>query len=425
MRVGVGVILSVLSSSALAAVIPNYDSHGILLVRRTGSLENKDVSWSKAMGINAEASTRGRGVSSRLGRSFSNIKTRWGIAKQRATLKLDERYLQNAIEALTEVTEGETKDQLISEIETLLRTIQKSAKGFMKEFKNKAQTPFVLTIPEGKNKRSLTREMTKIQKTAKKSIENYLKHVQYGLADINKRPQTVMKEMRKIVNDMSYMYLEFKGLYANKYMALVSKVKHTNNKKHIGDTEKYLSDINENRGPTLESFNAIKNHVRVGKITFKEKTQSKKSRAKRRLGSKGKSPTDVTPGQEESKQEPSDGDTSGQGPSDEKPSNQGPPDQEESDQANQIRSQQDRYHHHGSQNLIDKNLMFSTVDLCRPYLLYRSIQTSIFTILIPSYYVVLEFESHRYSGVHVCLCLVLFPPHSCVPLSLSLLVFDV
>ncbi|KAJ1336728.1 hypothetical protein BSLG_007047 [Batrachochytrium salamandrivorans] len=354
MRVGVGVILSVLSSSALAAVIPNYDSHGILLVRRTGSLENKDVSWSKSdgdqvkfipsnsgadasteasSGTSAEASTRGRGVSSRLGRSFSNIKTRWGIAKQRATLKLDERYLQNAIEALTEVTEGETKDQLISEIETLLRTIQKSAKGFMKEFKNKAQTPFVLTIPEGKNKRSLTREMTKIQKTAKKSIENYLKHVQYGLADINKRPQTVMKEMRKIVNDMSYMYLEFKGLYANKYMALVSKVKHTNNKKHIGDTEKYLFDINENRGPTLESFNAIKNHVRVGKITFKEKTQSKKSRAKRRLGSKGKSPTDVTPGQEESKQEPSDGDTSGQGPSDEKPSNQGPPDQEESDQA--------------------------------------------------------------------------------------------
>ncbi|KAH9267739.1 hypothetical protein BASA83_009813 [Batrachochytrium salamandrivorans] len=202
-------------------------------------------------------------------------------------LKLDERTHQNAIEALTEVTEGETKDQLISEIETLLRTIQSRPRGFMKEFKNKAQTPFVLTIPEGKNKRSLTREMTKIQKTAKKSIENYLKHVQYGLADINKRPQTVMKEMRKIVNDMSYMYLEFKGLYANK----------------------------------------------VGKITFKEKTQSKKSRAKRRLGSKGKSPTDVTPGQEESKQEPSDGDTSGQGPSDEKPSNQGPPDQEESDQA--------------------------------------------------------------------------------------------
>ncbi|KAH9248686.1 hypothetical protein BASA81_013669 [Batrachochytrium salamandrivorans] len=231
-------------------------------LKPTGSLENKDVSWSKSdgdqvkfipsnsgadasteasSGTSAEASTRGRGVSSRLGRSFSNIKTRWGIAKQRATLKLDERYLQNAIEALTEVTEGETKDQLISEIETLLRTIQKSAKGFMKEFKNKAQTPFVLTIPEGKNKRSLTREMTKIQKTAKKSIENYLKHVQYGLADINKRPQTVMKEMRKIVNDMSYMYLEFKGL--------------------------------------------------VGKITFKEKTQSKKSRAKRRLGSKGKSLT--------------------------------------------------------------------------------------------------------------------------------------
>ncbi|KAH6594768.1 hypothetical protein BASA50_006443 [Batrachochytrium salamandrivorans] len=47
MRVGAGIILSVLSSSVLAAVIPNDDSHGILLVRRTVGLENKDVSWKR------------------------------------------------------------------------------------------------------------------------------------------------------------------------------------------------------------------------------------------------------------------------------------------------------------------------------------------------------------------------------------------
>ncbi|KAH6578761.1 hypothetical protein BASA60_003534 [Batrachochytrium salamandrivorans] len=48
MRVGTGIILSVLSSSVLATVIPNDDDHGILLVRRTGSLENKDVLWKRA-----------------------------------------------------------------------------------------------------------------------------------------------------------------------------------------------------------------------------------------------------------------------------------------------------------------------------------------------------------------------------------------
>ncbi|KAJ1336733.1 hypothetical protein BSLG_007052 [Batrachochytrium salamandrivorans] len=354
MRVGTGVILSVLSSSALAAVIPNYDSRGILLVRRTESPENKDLLWKRAdedqegsepsssgagastetgAGTSAEASTRGRGGSSRLGRSFSNIKTRWDIKKQRIMLRRDKKLIHNVIKELTKVTEGDTKDQFISDVETLLRTILESARGFTQAFNNKAQPPFVLTIPEGKNQKSLKKEMTKIQKTAKEYTNNHLKHVDYSLFDIIKRPQAVMGYMEKIMNDISYMHSRLKSLYAGEYMALVSKVKHTNNKKHISDTEKYLSDINGYRGRTLESFNAIKNHVRVGKITFKEKTQSKKSQAKSRLGSKGKSPTDVTPDQEESKQEPSDGDTSGQGPSDGDTSNQGPPDQQAPDQA--------------------------------------------------------------------------------------------
>ncbi|KAH6562475.1 hypothetical protein BASA62_009125 [Batrachochytrium salamandrivorans] len=100
MRVGVGVILSVLSSSALAAVIPNYDSRGILLVRRTESPENKDLLWKRAdeeqegsepsssgagasteTGASAGTSTSGKSVSSRLGRPFRAIKTRWGHYK--------------------------------------------------------------------------------------------------------------------------------------------------------------------------------------------------------------------------------------------------------------------------------------------------------------------------------------------------------
>ncbi|KAH9276448.1 hypothetical protein BASA83_001144 [Batrachochytrium salamandrivorans] len=48
MRVGIGTVLSVLSFSVLAAVIPNYDYHDPLLVRRAVNLENKDVLWKRA-----------------------------------------------------------------------------------------------------------------------------------------------------------------------------------------------------------------------------------------------------------------------------------------------------------------------------------------------------------------------------------------
>ncbi|KAJ1341667.1 hypothetical protein BSLG_003779 [Batrachochytrium salamandrivorans] len=48
MRVGAGIILSVLSSSVLAAVIPDYDSHGILLARRTVNPDPMDLLWKRA-----------------------------------------------------------------------------------------------------------------------------------------------------------------------------------------------------------------------------------------------------------------------------------------------------------------------------------------------------------------------------------------
>ncbi|KAH9251206.1 hypothetical protein BASA81_010901 [Batrachochytrium salamandrivorans] len=50
MKVGTGIILSVLSSSVLAAVIPNYDSHGILLARRTVNTDPMDLLWKRNNG---------------------------------------------------------------------------------------------------------------------------------------------------------------------------------------------------------------------------------------------------------------------------------------------------------------------------------------------------------------------------------------
>ncbi|KAH9269125.1 hypothetical protein BASA83_008876 [Batrachochytrium salamandrivorans] len=48
MRVGTGIILSVLSFNVLAAVITNYDSHDPLLVRRTLNPDNKGILWKRA-----------------------------------------------------------------------------------------------------------------------------------------------------------------------------------------------------------------------------------------------------------------------------------------------------------------------------------------------------------------------------------------
>ncbi|KAH9272660.1 hypothetical protein BASA83_005166 [Batrachochytrium salamandrivorans] len=198
MRVGTGIILSVLSSSVLATVIPNDDDHGILLVRRTGSLENKDVLWKRAdeeqmelgssnsgagasAGDDAEASTstgenspnnsRGKSRLSRLGRPFRSFRTNLKTAKQEVALEHDKKHLQNAIKALTKVTEGDDKSGFISEVEALLRTALNEARGFMKAFK-KVKKPFVLFTPEGKNRKSLIKKIAEMPKTAKNAVEN-------------------------------------------------------------------------------------------------------------------------------------------------------------------------------------------------------------------------------------------------------------
>ncbi|KAH6592895.1 hypothetical protein BASA50_007733 [Batrachochytrium salamandrivorans] len=50
MRVDIGIILSVLSFSVLAKVIPNDDFHGSLLVRRAVSPDTTDLLWKRADG---------------------------------------------------------------------------------------------------------------------------------------------------------------------------------------------------------------------------------------------------------------------------------------------------------------------------------------------------------------------------------------
>ncbi|KAH9244245.1 hypothetical protein BASA81_018369 [Batrachochytrium salamandrivorans] len=286
MRVGTGIILSVLSSSVFAAVIPNYDSHGILLVRRTVNPDNRAVLWKRAdedqeepgpsnsgagssagssrsesasagddagasAGDDAEASTsngesnpnnsRGKSRLSKMGRPFRTFRTNLKTAKQEVALEHDEKNLQNAIKALTKATEGETKDKFISDIEKNLRIALELARGFMKAFDTKDKRPFFLIFPEGKNQKSLIKKITTMQKNAKNAVEKHVNGITRVLIYIKVRPRSVIDELKKITRSIFRMHRLTVGLHDRVYIKLIPKVKLEGNKENVKVTEHYMS----------------------------------------------------------------------------------------------------------------------------------------------------------------------------------------
>ncbi|KAH6561857.1 hypothetical protein BASA60_011326 [Batrachochytrium salamandrivorans] len=355
MRVGTGVILSVLSSSVLAAVIPNYDSHGILLARRAVNPENRDLLWKRNNGKQTGAGT-GTGIgedsssssSSSSGLSkmsrlqefseelrMSFMKNR-DPRKQQYILEKEERSLQNAAKKLAEVTDGISKDQFVIEVKKFLTIALEGVKSSLKLYETKPITLFLLSIPEDKNRKSLTKRMVKIQNTAKKHTNQHLKAITQAINNIAKHPRNVINEMEKITRSASRISLELRNLYNGDYTALASKVKSTGNEENIEVTKDYISEVDDHRDSAFESLKLIKGEVTSGRVTFKGKNTSRfgafRSGVKKRLGLKGKSSTDVTPNSEESGQQ-----ISGEGPSDENTSDQeeskqGPPDENTSGQ---------------------------------------------------------------------------------------------
>ncbi|KAH6562272.1 hypothetical protein BASA62_009260 [Batrachochytrium salamandrivorans] len=160
MKVGIGIILSVLSSSVLSAVIPNDGDHGPLLVRRAGSLANKDASWSKdnedqtgpdpsssgsgtesesgtGIGENtssASSSSRGLSKMGQLREFAEELRMRFmknrDPRKQQYILRNNEKSFQTAIKKLAEATEGVSKDQFVVEVKKFLRTALDGASAF-------------------------------------------------------------------------------------------------------------------------------------------------------------------------------------------------------------------------------------------------------------------------------------------------------
>ncbi|KAH9248685.1 hypothetical protein BSLG_007046 [Batrachochytrium salamandrivorans] len=362
MRAGTGIILSVLSFSVLAAVIPNYDSHGILLVRRAVNPDPMDLLWKRNNGEQAGPgpSSSGAGASTETGagigesnpnsssinsglskmdrlRDFSErVRMRFmknrDPRKQQYILKSEERSLQNAAKKLAEATNGISKDQFVIEVVKLLRTALDGARSSLKLYETKLITLFSLSISKGKNRKSLAKKMVKIQNNGKKYTNQHLKAITHAINGIIKHPQRVMAEMDKITGSAARISTMLGGLYSSDYKTLISKVGSTGNEENIKETENYLSEIEGHRDGVLKVVKIIKGEITSGRVTFKGKNTSKfgafKSGVQRRLGLKSSSSTGRVLTPEETGQQ-----IPGQDTSNENTSNQGPPNQEESDQA--------------------------------------------------------------------------------------------
>ncbi|KAH6567098.1 hypothetical protein BASA62_006333 [Batrachochytrium salamandrivorans] len=337
-------MLSVLSFSVLAAVIPNYDSHGILLARRAVNPDTMDLLWKRADedqegsepsgsgagasagtgvgGSNLDYSSDNRGSSKPgrflefLKRLYRTLKKSWNTQKQKYARWSDRRYVQKAVKKVAGITKGQRKKGLILRIDNFLNTALESARMTSGLYDGNAKThPFFLTIPKGDNQQALLKKMTNIQNDGKKAVKEHLVYVTRGIDGITKNPQDVVKELDKITEHISRMCVTLENLYHDEYTTLSLEMEDTNNEEHTKVSEDYITEMVKYRADIMGAFDSIKEKIKNDGLTFKGKTQSKfasfKSGVQKRLGLKKKSSTGVPPNpessdQEESNQEPSD-----------------------------------------------------------------------------------------------------------------------
>ncbi|KAH6574617.1 hypothetical protein BASA62_002377 [Batrachochytrium salamandrivorans] len=351
MRVGIGIILSVLSSSVLAAVIPDYDSHGLLLVRRAVNPENRVLLWKRA-GEDQEApgpSSSGAGAGndgsspSLSSGNLDGLKKNQNTPEQKSIQKRDGASIKKTMKKVTGVIKGVQAGQSIAVIEQFLTIVLESARATFGLLDNRATVLFFyLSISASKDQQSLTKAVVKIQNRAKRTAERHLENIVRSISNITKQPRNVLVEMQSIINSVTTIHSLFRKMYDGDYMALASKVKNTANRKYIKDTGTYITALKASQGALMDGLKFIESKIKVGVVKIKRTTSEKfanfKSQTKSRLGFKSKSSAGIT-----SKQEATDGDTPGQGSSNqeesaEKPSgqdesNQEPPDEKPSDQA--------------------------------------------------------------------------------------------
>ncbi|KAH6592901.1 hypothetical protein BASA50_007739 [Batrachochytrium salamandrivorans] len=258
MRVDIGIVLSVLSFSALAKVIPNDDSHGLLLVRRAVGPDTTDLLWKRADGDDEQGSSpmdsttgadvkavteAGNNAEAEAGASSSDSSpdhpsgsdelseldqtsdsteelyrpSQKQLLTQRPKYmpRSDKESIQKAVEKVTEAFEGERANRVISEIKAFLTYALSSAKRSLAAYNSQTSALFFLFIPKGDtDQQSLTKEMHGIQKSRETTIEEILELHKSGEAtieemiDIQKSGKYVVKEHFDMVKDAIYRIIQ-------------------------------------------------------------------------------------------------------------------------------------------------------------------------------------------------------------------------
>ncbi|KAH9264471.1 hypothetical protein BASA83_012058 [Batrachochytrium salamandrivorans] len=339
MRVGAGIILSVLSFSVFAEVTSDYDYHGPLLVRRAVNPVTKVVLWKRAdekqtgpgpsssgsgAGASSEASTSNgqsnpddSGINSELKKldRFRNYVERLYKSRNKSGRNLrqkmvqwrDKKLIKFAIKIVTKVVQGKQAKQIILIIKKLLTTVLESTRITLELFNKKAKSPlFSVFITKGKTQKTVTKEMVRIQGLVKEKVKGHLNFLSSSITTIIRLPQTLRSRLDTIARQVGDMVGVFRDLYAEEYTKFISIVGSKNNKGHIKAIEKYISEMTKYRSGFYAVTDYISEEFISNRLKLEEKASKKTStsatRAKKRPGMKTKPPTDETPDQEASDQ---------------------------------------------------------------------------------------------------------------------------
>ncbi|KAH9265878.1 hypothetical protein BASA83_010901 [Batrachochytrium salamandrivorans] len=299
MRVDTGIILSVLSFSVFAAVIPNHDYYVPLLVRRTAGINIMDFLWkrngddqmnSDDSGSGANGGGRSNNVLGKLSSSRSAARgvelPLPGVFKGQMTsytMSRDSKNLERIVKKLTEVVQGGRATQDIANIRMLLGTSLTATKFFKDTYEDKSGAPFFSSHKKAKNYRSVTKEVNRIKRAAKELVEICLDEIYKVIANILKRPRDVMRELEKVVSSSTAMFKSLISLCEKDYMNLISQMEDIDHGVYKQRTEEHVTQLKSYQDKTVKIYDALKVKIEGGVLQFTEKTPSKTSALRSRI----------------------------------------------------------------------------------------------------------------------------------------------
>ncbi|KAH6573414.1 hypothetical protein BASA50_011025 [Batrachochytrium salamandrivorans] len=299
MRVDTGIILSVLSFSVFAAVIPNHDYYVPLLVRRTAGINIMDFLWKRngddqmnfdgsgsgangggrsnsGLGKPSPFQSAARGVELPLPGIFKGQMTSY-------TMQRDSRNLEKIIKKLAEVVQGGNSRQVIPNIRTFLGTSLMSAKTLKETYDGKFGAPFFSSHKKATDYKSVTREVNRIKRAARELVETYLKVIYRAINHILKHPRDVMRELDKVLSSSTATFKSLISLCEKDYMTLISQMEDIDRGVYKQRTEEHVELLKFYQTRAVSLLNNIKGMTNGGVLQFKEKTPSKFSALKSRI----------------------------------------------------------------------------------------------------------------------------------------------